>query len=338
MTNRAAVKQEFMYVYGPVPSRRLGRSLGIDPIPLKTCNWNCVYCQLGRTRPVVNVRKEYVSPKAILEQVERTLAELDPETIDWVTFVGSGEPLLNAGIGLMIRQVKTLTDIPVAVITNGALLYLSEVRDELAPADAVLPSLDGGTPYLYRKINRPHPEITLERHLEGLTKFSLEYRGFLWPEVMLVRGLNDSEVALRKLADAFQKVRIDKIHLNTPTRPPVETWVQPPDEKGLIRAKAILGNIADVVHPINGNFNLGGYPSVVDAVIGIITRHPMREEELKLTLSRWAPGEVNQALFDLNAGGKAQIVERNGVRFWSAAGSFYPDEDRENPTSDRSRH
>ena len=324
------------YVYGPVPSRRLGQSLGIDPIPLKTCNWNCVYCQLGRTMPVVNNRIYYHSPKNILEEVKRALKEHDPGEIDWVTFVGSGEPTLHIGIGWMIREVKALTDIPVAVITNGALLHLPSVREELSVADAVLPSQDAGTAELYRRINRPHPEITFERHLRGLIAFRREYEGALWPEVMLVRGLNDTEEALGEIADAFRQIQPDEVHINLPARPPAEAWVQPPDEEGLMRASAILGDIARVVYPVEGIFDLSGYENVIDAVIAIITRHPMREDELERTLARWAPGEVNQALAKLESGGQAQTIERYGVRFWGASSSIYPDEAR-NETTDLSR-
>jgi len=159
------------YVFGPVPSRRLGQSLGIDPVPLKTCNWNCVYCQLGRSRPMVNERLEYFPPKDILADVEKALASHEPGEIDWITFVGSGETTLHASIGWLIREVKALTNLPVAVITNGALLYLPELRTELSAANAVLPSLDAGSAGLYRAINRPHPEVTFERLLDGLIAF-----------------------------------------------------------------------------------------------------------------------------------------------------------------------
>ena len=314
------------YIYGPVPSRRLGQSLGIDPIPLKTCNWNCVYCQLGRTRPLVNERAHYFPIGEILLQVEKSLVAHKPGEIDWITFVGSGEPTLHAGIGRMIREVKTLTDIPGAVITNGALFYLPEVREELFAADAVLPSLDAGTPASYRRVNRPHPEITFERHISGLISFSREYRGALWPEVMLVQGLNDSEQALRDLAEAFQKMSPDEVHINLPTRPPVETWVKAPDDEGILRALAILGDAARVVHPVEGTFDLGEVKNVVDAVIGIITRHPMREEQLRRTLSRWSVDKVNEALVDLENDGRAQSIERYGIRFWCAKKSFYPDD------------
>jgi wyosine [tRNA(Phe)-imidazoG37] synthetase (radical SAM superfamily) len=314
------------YVYGPVPSRRLGQSLGIDTIPLKTCNWNCVYCQLGRTEPLVNQRNDYFPPEEILAEIREVLDFHKPGEIDWVTFVGSGEPTLHASIGWLIRKVKEQSDLPVAVITNGSLLYLPEVRLELLAADAVLPSLDAGTAVLYRKINRPHPEVTYKRLLEGLIAFRSEFAGKLWVEVMLVKGLNDTEDALQDIAAALSLIEPDEVHINLPTRPPVEIWVQPPDEEGLLRARAILGDIARVVHPAEGSFDLSEYDNLVDAVIGIITRHPMRQEELERTLEKWAPGQVEKILAELETSGRAQVVERYGVLFWSAAPSHFPDE------------
>lgn len=326
------------YVFGPVPSRRLGQSLGIDTIPLKTCNWNCVYCQLGRTKPVINERKEYIPREEVVTQFRQALASHEPGEIDWVTFVGSGEPTLHSSIGWLIRRIKALTDLPVAVITNGALLYQPTVREELAAADAVLPTLDAGTPELYRRINRPHPEATYERLVEGLAAFRRQYEGRLWLEVMLVRGLNDTAEALKDIAAVLRRIHPDQIHINLPTRPPVETWVQPPDEEGLMRARAILGDVAQVIHSVEGTFDLGGYDSLVDAVIGIITRHPMLEEELVHTLERWAPGDVKKTLAALEASGEAQVVIRFGSRFWSAAPSHYPDESSSTAADPRRRH
>lgn len=189
-----------------------------------------VYCQLGRSVPVVNARRHHVSTQTIIAQVRGVLAAHEPGEFDWITFVGSGEPTLHAGLGEMIRAVKAMTLIPVAVITNGSLFYL--------------------------------------------------------PEVMLVRGLNDSEQALRSIAEALRRVDPDEVHLNLPTRPPAETWVEPAATEGIIRARAILGEIARVARPSSGRFDLSGYTDVVDAVVGIVTRHPMREEELIDALAR----------------------------------------------------
>ena len=313
------------YVFGPVPSRRLGQSLGIDTIPLKTCNWNCVYCQLGRSQPLINERKAYFPREDILAEVWAALAEHDSGEIDWITFVGSGEPTLHSDMGWLIRQVKQLADIPVAVIINGSLLYLPQVRAELAAADAVLPTLDAGNPELYRKINRPWPELIYETLVEGLRAFRAEYRGRLWIEVMLVQGLNDSEAALRELAAALRSIKPDQVHLLLPERPPAEVWVRPADEEGVMRATAILGEIAEVLHPKEGAFDLSGFQNPLDGVVAIITRHPMREDQIRRALARYMPSAaIDQALAELLASGQAQVVERYGVRFWSAAPAHYP--------------
>ncbi len=316
------------FVFGPVPSRRLGQSLGIDPLPPKTCNWNCVYCQLGRSVPLRNKRLEYFPRDEILAEVKQALGAHAPGEIDWVTFVGSGEPTLHIGLGWLIGQVKALTDTPVAVITNGALLYLPKVRQALRAADAVLPTLDAGNEKLYRKINRPWPMLTFERQVEGLIAFRQEYTGQLWIEVMLVKDLNDTEQALREIAALMRKIQPDQVHINLPTRPPAELWVQPPDEAGLRRAVTILGTIAQVVHPTVGAFDFSTSDSqnIIDAIVNIITRHPMREEELAHALEHWTPGQVEEALHALAASGQARVVERYGSRFWSAMILRYPNE------------
>ena len=312
------------YVFGPVPSRRLGQSLGIDTIPLKTCNWNCVYCQLGRSKPLVHERKEYVPREAVVEELRAVLASHRPQDIDWVTFVGSGEPTLHSGIGWLIRETKKLTDKPVAVITNGSLLYLPEVRAELAPVDAVMPTLDAGTPDLYRKINRPWPDLTFQRLVQGLRAFRAEYEGNLWIEVMLIKGMNDSEEALQALARVLRTIAPDQVHILLPDRPPAEVWVQPADEEAVLRAMAILGDVAQVLHPREGVFDLSGFENPLDAIVAIITRHPMREDQIRRALAGRAPDQVDAALAELQQSGRAQVVERYGVRFWSAAPAHYP--------------
>jgi wyosine [tRNA(Phe)-imidazoG37] synthetase (radical SAM superfamily) len=311
------------HVYGPVPSRRLGQSLGVDPVPFKTCNWNCIYCQLGRTTPMTNERRDYVPPDEIVSQVRTVLVTHDPGAIDWITFVGSGEPALHASLGRMIGSVKELSDLPVAVITNGSLLFMPDVREELLAADAVLPSLDAGSESLYRKINRPHPELSFDRIAAGLAAFRKMYPGRLWIEVMLIKDMNDNVAALSDLARTLRDIEPDEVHVSLPIRPPAETWVQPADEEGLMRATAILGEVARIVHPVQGEFDLKGYGSVIDAVIGVITRHPMREEELVRTLDFWTPGQVAQALAELSSSGRARTVTRYGHRFWAATEAKY---------------
>jgi wyosine [tRNA(Phe)-imidazoG37] synthetase (radical SAM superfamily) len=309
-------------VFGPIPSRRLGKSLGIDPIPLKTCNWNCVYCQLGRTRPLINERREYIPRRQILAEVDQALASHQPGEIDWVTFVGSGEPTLHSGLGYLIREVKARTDLPVAVITNGALLSDPLVRGELLAADAVMPSLDAGDPTLFRKVNRPWPSLKFDAHARGLAQFREVYTGRLWVEVMLVGGLNDTEQALTGIAAALHRVHPDRVDLTLPERPPAESWVHPPDEAGLQRALDILGAIAQVAPPPQCKFSLSGETDVIQAVIDVITRHPMREADLRGALQGWKPSQVENALATLALSGQAQVVERNGERFWCVAEAF----------------
>lgn len=320
------------YIYGPILSRRLGQSLGVDPVPLKTCNWNCVYCQLGRTTPLVNERREYVPRHelmtelaTVLQRHARTHAD-NPAggAIDFISFVGSGEPTLHVGLGWMLRRTKELSTIPLAVITNGSLLYRPDVRSELAVADVVMPTLVAGTPALYRQINRPHPDLTFARLVRGMELFRRQFTGKLWVEVMLIRGLNDDEEALTQLASALQRVEPDAVHITLPDRPPSETWVEPPDAEGLMRATAILGDIAEVAHPAADAYDLGDNVSNVDAVIDIITRHPMSHTQLMRTLQGGAPDAVEATLDALVQSGRAQLVERHGTLFWTAVESHFP--------------
>ncbi len=190
-------------------------------------------------------------------------------------------------------------------------------------ADAVLPTLDAGNERLYRIVNRPYPGLSFERLVEGLVAFRSAYTGKLWIEVMLVKDLNDTEEELQNIADTLDRVAPDEVHISLPIRPPAEPWVQPADEEGVMRAAVILGSAVRVLHPVEGQFDLGGCSNVVDAVMGIITRHPMREKELVLTLGRWTPGKVSEALSELMASGRAQVVRRYGQPFWSAALARY---------------
>lgn len=310
------------YVFGPVRSRRLGRSLGIDPVPLKTCNWNCVYCQLGRTIPLTDVRREYCPAPEIFAELQNGLASRSTD-IDWVTFVGSGEPTLHSQLGLLIQQVKALTSIPVAVITNGSLLYRPEVREELSVADAVLPTLDAGSDSLYRAMNRPHPAFRFEQLVAGLTEFRQAYGGKLWIEVMLVRGLNDNEAALEELAAVLGRIEPDEVHLSLPLRPPAEAWVEPAGPDAVARAAAILGAVAHILPPLAEVISRSSSDVRLDAVLEVISRHPMEEKELVRMLESLKPGKAREVLEALETSGRAQAVTRFGRRFWSAAGARY---------------
>ncbi|MBC8350436.1 MAG: radical SAM protein [Planctomycetes bacterium] len=310
------------YVFGPVPSRRLGRSLGIDPIPMKTCNWNCVYCQLGRTSKPTNWQQESVATEDIIAEAKSAIALHRSDQIDWLTFVGSGEPTLHAGLGRMIGALKSFTDIPIAVITNGSLLYLPEVRRALLSANAVLPTLDAGTERLYQRIDRPMSELSFAKLVGGMDAFRQEFTGQLWLEVMLIRGLNDSEEALLDLAAVISQIQPDQVHINLPVRPPTVHSIEVPDNKSLFRARAILGDVAQVVHHADITVDLGQDNSLVDAICGLVRRHPMTCKELTAALS-YGSGEITDALNQLQMSGNVQEVIRHNKRFWTSADSQF---------------
>jgi wyosine [tRNA(Phe)-imidazoG37] synthetase (radical SAM superfamily) len=256
------------------------------------------------------------------------LAKRAGDEIDWITVVASGEPLLYAGLGPLLREIKALSRWPLAVITNGSLLSHPEIRRELLAADAVLPSLDAGTADLYRRINRPHPGVPFEAHVRGLEVFRTEFSGRLWVEVMLLSGLNDSEEALRALADLLVAIRPDAIHLTTPTRPPAEPWVRPADREGILRAQAILGEAATVVHPAQGSFDLSaeeGQDAVIEAIIAILKRHPVRSDDLRAALAERGDGRADETISRLQSSGRVRLVERLGVAFWTHADSVFPE-------------
>jgi wyosine [tRNA(Phe)-imidazoG37] synthetase (radical SAM superfamily) len=288
----------------------------VDPIPFKTCNYNCVYCQLGRTTPLTNQRGDYLPPEKILAEVREALAS--PRPIDTITFVGQGEPLLCVSLGWLIRQVKALTDIPVALITNGSLLFKPGVRKEVCAADVVLPSLDAADQETFRRINRPWPRLHIAKIVQGMIAFREEFTGQLWVEVMLVRGLNDNAMALQSIRDSLAQIRPDQVHLNVPIRPPAETWVEPPDDAGLMRAMTILGEAALIITPAEGTFTLSEEMPLTDAIVEIIRRHPMREATLVEILNGAAkqPGQAQATLTALAASRQVQRHVYQGEAFW----------------------
>ena len=313
------------HVFGPVPSRRLGRSLGIDPVPLKTCNFNCVYCQLGRTKSLQRKRRAFFNVTDMVAEIASALDRQGEDSIDWITFVGSGETTLFSRLGSLIRYVKSLSKLPVAVITNGSLLYLPEVRNQLCAADAVLPSLDAGSEGLFKKINRPQRDLSFDRHVAGLIEFRREFKGHLWVEIMLLGGVNDSPSDLRDISKILERVGPEEIHISMPTRPPAEPWVELPSPESRERAASIFGGVAKVLQPVEVDVESGIDEELADAVVSIVRRHPMQESELVRNLARWVPARVMETLATLVDCGKVKEIERYGTRFWCAAHARFPD-------------
>jgi wyosine [tRNA(Phe)-imidazoG37] synthetase (radical SAM superfamily) len=284
-----------MHAYGPVPSRRLGRSLGVSPIPPKTCSYNCIYCQLGRTKRQQVSRESFYPREDILKDVQKVI---DTSKTDYITFAGDGEPALCKDLGWLIRQCKKNWQIPVAVITNASLLFMKDVRQDLKESDAVLSRLDAGSEEVFRRLNRPHNSIGFEDMLKGYVDFRQEYSGKIWLEVMLVAGLNDSDISLMDIRKAIERIKPDKIHISVPTRPPAEPWVMPPDPERIIRAHEIIGTALDLTQYESGEF--GVFPDARTAILEICSRHPLREEQARVIEKKFSKNAIIDEMLSKN--------------------------------------
>jgi len=275
--------QENRHIFGPVHSRRLGNSLGIDLVPAKTCTFNCIFCQLGHTSQQTIERKEYVPAAEVMAELEAYLE--NGGKADYITFSGSGEPTLHSKIGEMIAQTKQMTEIPVAVLTCGALLYDPQVRRELAPADVVLPSLSTVSPETFHALNRPHGRLHLDEIIAGMKRFRQEYAGKIWLEVMLVKGLNDSAQEMARLREVITEIKPDKVHLNTVVRPPAETDIKPLAEAELRELQATLGSNVEIIaeRPEMPAPSVGHL--MVHDLMQLLARHPATLSEISESLN-----------------------------------------------------
>ena len=295
----------YQYLYGPVPSRRLGRSLGIDLVPHKICTYDCIYCQIGKTTDKTLVRKEYVPAGAILEEVERFLKE-ETSAIDHLSLSGSGEPTLNSRIGSIIEGIKAITPIPVAVITNGSLLYGEEVRQDLLRADVVLPSLDAASPEVFDRVNRPLPQFSVEKVIEGLVEFRKVYYGQIWLEVLFCKGINDSKEELLKMKQSIDRIRPDLIHLNTVVRPPSEKSAVPIDQKEMEGIRAFFGEKASIISEFDRHPASILKRDVKEEILKILRRRPLSLADLSKGMGI-PQSELDQYLKPLIRGAKIQI-------------------------------
>ena len=293
----------FKYVFGPVPSRRLGRSLGVNLVPLKVCNYSCIYCQLGKTTTFTNVRREYFPGSEVFKEVLRAIEVFDGG-FDYLTFIGDGEPLLNSAIDWLVSKVKEVCPKPIAVLSNGSLLYLKEVREGLMYADVVKVSLDAGSERLFRFVNRPHKDLTLSKVVEGWLEFRDVFKGELWVEVMLVRDVNDSLSNAEGIVRILRELRPAKVHVMVPTRPPTEPWVKPATSDKVIEFVRLISRCVGAATPIylpeTGEFNISKYPDPIEALLSIIKVHPMREEQVvkELVKAGLDPKEVIERLIE----------------------------------------
>ena len=306
-----------MIAFGPVPSRRLGRSLGINNIPPKVCTYACLYCQLGRTIEMQVERRAFYGPEEVVrdirDKVER--AQKIGEAIDYLTFVPDGEPTLDTHLGHEIELLRPL-GIPIAVITNASLTWREDVRGDLMKADWVSLKVDSTREAVWRTVDRPHGSLRLASILEGMLEFARAYRGQLTTETMLVEGINDGKGHLREIVDFLARLSPATAYLSIPTRPPAETWVRAPGEEVLNRACQIFNQRLDVVEYLigyEGNaFAFTG--NVEEDLLSITAVHPMREGAVDDFLTR--AGADWPVVRGLIAQGRLVETEYEGNKFY----------------------
>ena len=296
--------QSFKYIYGPVPSRRMGLSIGISPIPKGHCNYSCIYCQLGRTKSMSNKRYDYFNYRDIVKEFKAYIK--GDVLFDVVTIVGECEPSLYLEVGTLINEIKQLTDKPTAIITNGALLSQGSIREELKNADIVLPSLDSCDEEMFKKINRPHGSVNFDDFIQGLKTFSKEYKGQLWIETMLIKGINDSEEFFLNLKSLLDTINYHRLYINSPVRPPAESTVEQPSKESIEKAISILGGIS-----IDKLVSEGFYSGIEDdyeAVLSIIKRHPMNQFEIKSFIEKRGNTNPNKFLERLDEDMDIEVI------------------------------
>lgn len=303
------------YVFGPVPSRRLGRSLGIDLVPYKTCTYDCIYCQLGKTTNLTRERREWVPQKAVLEEIRKKLANL--KGIDFLTFSGSGEPTLHIHIGRLIRELKKQSTVPVAVLTNGSLLWQREVQDDLQAADLVIPSLDAPDERLFRHVNRPHPDLVFEKVLEGLIRFRERYQGTIWLEVFLLAGMTGMESEVKKLANLTRSIKPDLVQILTVTRPPQEEFAEPVSSEQM-RLFSGMFDVPAVVVSASGPVSEDVlFSEGKEQILELLGRRPCTIKEIALGLGM-ARAEAGKYIENLFARGEVRSLTCNGKTYYRA--------------------
>jgi len=272
------------YVFGPVPSRRLGKSLGVNNIPAKICSYSCVYCQLGRTIRYSIERDEYYDPKEVADEIIKCVESCGKRKIRVVTFVPDGEPTLDKNLGKIIKMIKNKIDKKIAIISNSSLIYRDDVVNDLLEADIVSLKVDAVDEDIFRKVNRPHPKINLYDILDGIARFRRLFKGKLYTESMMIDGLNDSKDHLDGLIKFIRKVKPNKAFIAVPTRPPAEYWVKPSKPEKLVyiheKLSRIMPNRVELLNYIEkGEFGFGR-EDAVEELVNIVSVHPMRLKEV----------------------------------------------------------
>lgn len=297
------------YLFGPVPSRRLGVSLGVDLVPHKVCSLNCVYCEVGKTTNLTIERKEYVPIEDVIKELDEYLFE-NPD-LDFITFSGQGEPTLNSGIGRVINHIKEkYPRYKVAVLTNGTLFWNEQVRAEVMPADVILPDLDAVSDLVFRKLNRPHPELDIGKIIDGLIRLRREFTGEIHIEVFMVPGLNDTRSELTLLRETLLRINPDIVQLNTLDRPGTENWVQPLEHEKLREIVEFFQplNTEIVASPQSRKKIQSFHEDIAGQILETIRRRPCTDKDLSEILGLH-PNELNKYLSELIDAGKIESEE-----------------------------
>lgn len=289
------------HVFGPVPSRRLGFSLGVDIIPAKYCTYDCIYCQVGKTTNREIDRRSFFDPQVIINEIMDKTTKTGP--VDFITFSGSGEPTLNADLGMLIRELKKNTAIPVAVITNGSLLHLEAVRKDIIEADVVLPSLDAVSEDTFRCINRPHPALTVEKVISGIKSFRKEYSREIWLEIMLIRNINDETVELERMKKIVSGIGAERVQLNTVTRPPSEASTGRLQDRELARICKLFGPACEIICSFEKTAEIPSQAEWTDIILETLKRRPLTLEDIVNTTN----------LSHFQAKGRLRDMEEQGL-------------------------
>jgi len=305
------------YVFGPVPSRRFGRSLGVNPLPRKTCNYSCIYCQLGRTPKLRTERKEFYPAETVVEGVRKAVERAD-EAIDYITFMGDGEPTLAANLGEMAEGVRTFWDGKMALITNGSLFYDEDVRRDAEHFDVVSPTVSAGDERTYRLIHRPPRSLSFEKVFEGLRLLKEWIPGEVWAEMMLVGGVNDSLASLLSIRKVLREIGPDRLYVTVPTRPPAEAWALPPSKESLRRVFDLFPEARDLTEPEEGPF-LRNEEEREAEIVQIARNHPLREDQaFELLAMPFGLEGARDSLARMVQDGKLISVQFEGRTFFQA--------------------
>ena len=289
------------YIFGPVVSRRLGVSLGLDLVPYKTCTFDCIYCECGKTTEKTIKRKPYIKTEDILEELNNYLK--NASRLDYITITGSGEPTLNSEIGLLINEIKKITKIPIAVLTNSSLLYSEDVRKDLLNADLIIPSLDAVSQTTFLKINRPYIELNINQITDSLILFRKEFKGLIWLEIFFVKDINDRENETGELIRIIKKIKPDKIQLNTIDRPPAENSAKSLSSEEIenIFNKFVDNNLsAEIIKSVSdrNKIQISNNQDLKEQIINLIKRRPETAKHIANTFST-PISYINKVLKDL---------------------------------------